>query len=79
MHHCSAAAAPYLDVSMPYRVDERVTTRLRKTIEYDLTPASKAESSSLLILTSTHRWDASQFRIPGSERPACLAPCRTSF
>jgi len=79
MHHCSAAAAPYLNVSMPYRVDERVTIRRRKTIEYDLTPASKADASSLLILTSTHRWDVSRFRIPGSERPACLAPCRMSF
>jgi hypothetical protein len=39
--------ALYLNVSMPYRVDERVTIRLRKTIEYDLTPAGKADASSL--------------------------------
>src|ERR1700761_8973654 len=31
------------------------------------------------IVTSTLRWDESRFRIPESERSACLALCRLSF
>jgi hypothetical protein len=66
---------------LPRRPLKARPKRSRKAEKLDphLTQARKPEASSPHILTSTLRWDESQFRIPESEGSACPALCRVSF